>query len=186
MIVPQSTYGPAFNLEPRWEYLSPSNGRNELRLTIPASLERVDPMTQPSQSPHLQETALAELDVANRQLALAGRTIDELRSDVLALATRVDDSRAEAESFKKKLESSTEQIGSLTEQSGSLTEQNVSIKEQHNAHCATLVSERVALESTNTALEAHVTRLKRQVARPERLLVKKVLRRGPYNRPDAS
>ena len=144
-----------------------------------ASLEHVDPMTQPSQSTHLQEAALAELDVANRQLAQAGRTIDELRSDVLALATRVDDSRAEAESFKKDLES-------LTEQFGSLTGQNVSLKEQYKAQHTTLLSESAALESTNTALEAHVTRLKRQVARPERLLVKKVLRRGPYVKPDAS
>jgi len=151
-----------------------------------ASLEHVDPMTQPSQSTHLHEAALAELDVANRQLAQAGRTIDELRSDVLALATRVDDSRAEAESFKKDLESLTEQFGSLTEQFGSLTGQNVSLKEQYKAQHTTLLSESAALESTNTALEAHVTRLKRQVARPERLLVKKVLRRGPYVRPDAS
>ncbi len=133
-------------------------------------------MTQPSQSSHLQESALAELDVANRQLADAGKTIDELRSDVLALAARVDNARAEAESFKNEAESGSER--------------NTALKSEHQSLLSKLAAdreaERTALESVNAGLEAHVARLKRQVQRPERLLAKKVLRRGPYAKPDAS
>lgn len=137
-------------------------------MRIRASLGCVDPTERNSQSSHLQSLALAELDMANRKLMEAGRTIDELRSDALALATRVDAARAEAESFRN-------EIGSLTQQSAALTERQ-----------GVLVSEISDQKSTHAALEAHIARLKLQLARPEKLLAKKVLRRGPYSTPDAT
>lgn len=129
----------------------------------------MDPSTQPEQTPgHLEQLALSELDAANRQLADAGRTIDELRSDVLALATRVDGARTEAESFKEQLEQERQEAATLR---GQLAQGD---------------PERDKLGATIADLEAHVARLKKQLERPERLVAKKVLRRGPYGKSDAS
>lgn len=132
-----------------------------------AMVKRVDSSTQLDQSQHLQQLALDELELSKRQLADAGRTIDELRSDALALATRVDGARAEAESFREKLEQERQQVEQVLRQ-------GIELQQGQDA-----------LRATITDLETHVTRLKRQLERPGRLVAKKVLRRGPYSSPDA-
>ncbi len=128
----------------------------------------VDPETQSNQTRHLEQLALAELDVANRQLSEAGRTIDELRADVLALATRVDGARAEAEAFRDKLQQEHTEAREMRQQ---LIETGTAAEK---------------LRSTIVELEAHNARLKKQLQKPERLMAKKILRRGPYATPDAS
>ncbi|RMB61227.1 hypothetical protein EAX62_00705 [Tessaracoccus antarcticus] len=125
-------------------------------------------MTQSDQTPHLHEVALAELDVANRHLSDAGRTIDELRSDVLALASRVDAARAEAEAFRHELG---------REHSGT-----AALRGQVDIAAV----EREELQQRIAGLEAHVARLKKQLERPGRLMVKKALRRGQYAKPEIS
>ncbi|MGO1489012.1 MAG: hypothetical protein ACTHWA_10740 [Arachnia sp.] len=128
----------------------------------------MDSTERNSQSNHIQSLAFAELDVANRELMEAGRTIEKLRSDVLALAVRVDGARAEAESFRNEAQSLAQQNAASTEQQQALASQ---------------IAENTA---THAALKAHIARLKLQLARPEKLLVKKVMRRGPYSTPDAT
>ncbi len=136
----------------------------------------MDPLTQPDQSAtHLERLARAELDAANRQLAEAGRTIDELRADALALAERVDQARAEAQVFKEKLQQEHTQTRELRAQLTEVT----SAQESEGTTQETL-------RTTIVNLENHVARLKKQLEKPERLMAKKVLRRGHYAKPDAS
>ncbi len=107
--------------------------------------------------------AAAELAVANRQLAEAGRTIEELRADAFALAKRVDEARAEAEGFRTQLETA---------------------RAESEARAAAATTELDRMRATIQPLEAHIARLKRQVKSPGKLLVKKALRRGQFE-PDA-
>lgn len=104
---------------------------------------------------HIEELTAAELALANRQLAEAGRTIEELRADVLALAKRVDAAREEADSFKSELGEAVQR-----------------------AQRAEAETER--LKGSMGDLEAHIDRLKQQLGRPGRLLVKKALGRGRH------
>lgn len=129
-----------------------------------AKVKRVDSSTQSGQAQHLQQLALDELDLSKRQLAEAGRAIDALRSDALALALRVDGARAEAESFRDLLK---QERGMLQQR----IDDGAAVQEE--------------LRASNAALEAHVARLKKQLERPGRLVAKKVLRRGHYSSPDA-
>ena len=136
----------------------------------------MDPVTQPDQPPHLEQLALAELDVANRQLSEAGRTIDELRSDVLAMALRVDAARAEAESFRHDLGREHSKVVSLRGQADAAAV----------AAATAAAREQETRRQNGAGREAHVARLKKQLQRPGRLMVKKALRRGQYAKPEIS
>ncbi len=135
----------------------------------------MDEETQLNQARHLEQLALGELEVANRQLAEAGRTIDELRSDALALATRVDQARTEAESFEEKLHGEHEKLQREHVETRALRQR-----------VAEMETEQESLRSTIDQLQNHVARLKKQLTRPERLMAKKLLRRGPFSTRDAS
>lgn len=117
--------------------------------------------TQQSDSGHLDGLAAAELETATAKLADAGRTIDALQADALALAERVDAARAEAEQHKQLVAARQAELEQLRTQARELT-------------------------ASNAALEAHVARLKKQIESPTKLLAKKALKRGPYSGSDKS
>lgn len=114
---------------------------------------------------HLDQLAAAELAEAREQLAQAGRMIEELRADALALAVRVDAARAEAEHFRTASGESEQKL---------------------RAELADARADNERLRTTTHELEAHVGRLKTQLSSPAKLVVKKAMRRGPYSKPDAS
>ena len=111
------------------------------------------------QTRHLERLALAELEVANRQLADAGSTIEELRSDVLALAVRLDEARK----------------ATATQSQGELARE--AAREAQEQDRAAEIAE---LKATISRLEEHIARLKAQLDRPARQVVNKALRRGRY------
>lgn len=113
------------------------------------------PESDPEVAKHIADLTAAELAVANRQLAEAGRTIEELRSDAIALAKRVDVAREEAESYKAEVQEALERARAAE-------------------------AETREREDTMAELEAHIARLKTQLDSPGRLLVKKALKQGRY------
>lgn len=128
-------------------------------------LATVAPQTQQNTQEHLRELALSELESASQRLALAGRTIEQLRSDALALAVRIDQAREETERARAE---------------GSALREELAVAREQTARDV------AELNSTNAALEAHIARLKQQLERPFRLAAKKVLRRGAGTKPATS
>lgn len=131
---------------------------------------------QPDQTRHLEQMALAELDATTKQLSEAGRTIDQLRADVLALAERVDAARSEAEGFRRDLGREHFVAVALRGE----------LRAAEDAAAAAAIESERLLSDNVAPLNARIERMKKQLERPGRLVVKKALRRGQYAKPVVS
>lgn len=86
--------------------------------------------TQQSDSGHLDGLAAAELETATAKLADAGRTIDALQADALALAERVDAARTESEDAFERLRISQAESAELATKNAALEAHITRLKKQ--------------------------------------------------------